>query len=262
MIIDSLDLQLDRQGRTLLFGLVGLVAVAWLYLVTGAGVEMDRMDMGNGQMMAMPPVWSFGYGARVFVMWAVMMVAMMLPSELPTIARVVGHVREQPASAKGIPTALLFTAGYLVPLIGFGIAATFLQWRLDSAQFLSETMVVRSALLGWLLVVAVGLFQLSPLKQALLHHCRLSLRALAEDRRQSAWNAMRLGMRRGLSCIFCCLALMCLLFAGGVMNLLWIAAIASLLFAETTLPWGDRVARLAGVGLVAWGSVTLAIATL
>jgi predicted metal-binding membrane protein len=75
-----------RHDRAVVLGSLALVIlVAWVYLLLGAGVEMETMDMGGGQIMLMLPEWSLGYGLVIFIMWAVMMVAMMLPSAAPMI---------------------------------------------------------------------------------------------------------------------------------------------------------------------------------
>ena len=143
---------------------------------------------------------------------------------------------------------------------GFSFAATFLQWILDSRNLLSETMAIRDGVIAALLVLAVGLFQLTPLKRTCLRRCRSPMRSLSEDQLRSVGAIWRLGLRDGVSCLGCCWALMCLLFVGGLMNSFWMVAIAFWVFAEKILPWGDRASFLGAAGLVAWGGASLAIA--
>jgi predicted metal-binding membrane protein len=251
---------LGRDAGSVLFGLVCLVAIAWIYLLAGAGVGMEQMDMGGGSLMLMQPEWTSTYAALVFFMWAVMMVAMMLPGAAPTILQVIGRRNERPAGMGGVMAAAYFTAGYLMIWIGFSVAATFLQWALSAADLLSETMAIRDSVIGALLVLAVGLFQLTPLKRTCLRHCRLPVQCRSEDQPRGARAIWRLGLREGVSCLGCCWALMCLLFVGGLMNPFWMVAIALWVFVEKILPQDDRVSFLGAAGLVAWGGASLAIA--
>jgi predicted metal-binding membrane protein len=184
-----------------------------------------------------------------------MMVAMMIPSAAPVIVRVASR-------AQGFSTAALFTLGYLIVWTIFSAVATTAQWAFDSAHVLSDAMAIRSEVTAGLIVVAAGLYQLSPLKRNCLRRCCSSKSLLGDDQKRSPSAAVRAGLTYGVSCLGCCWALMCLLFVVGVMNILWIAAIAVLVLAEKTLPWGLRLARIAAVGLIGWGSVTLAIAVL
>jgi len=257
--VDNL-FSISSDARKVLFGLVCVVAIGWIYLLAGAGVGMDQVHMGGGEMTLMRPAWTPGHAALVFVMWAIMMVAIMLPSAAPTILQVAGLAHRRPGRARGVPRALFFTAGYLMVWTGFSFAATLLQWALDSAHLLSETMAIRSGVFAGLLVIAVALYQLTPLKQTSLRRCRASVGCLAEDQRGDVRGIVWQGMRYGVSCLGCCSGLMCLAFVGGLMNVAWMVIIALWVLAEKTLPWGSRMARLTAAGLVAWGSISLAIA--
>jgi predicted metal-binding membrane protein len=181
---------LGRDAGSVLFGLVCLVAIAWIYLLAGAGVGMEQMDMGGGSLMLMQPEWTSTYAALVFFMWAIMMVAMMLPSAAPAILQVIGRPNERPEGMGGVMAAVYFTAGYLMIWIGFSVAATFLQWALSAADLLSETMAIRDSVIAALLVLAVGLFQLTPLKRTCLRHWRLPVWWRSEDQprnRRAIW---------------------------------------------------------------------------
>jgi predicted metal-binding membrane protein len=265
--------------KTVVAALACIVAISWIYLLAGAG--MPKMDMGGGQVMLMPsPSWSISYAAVIFVMWTVMMVAMMLPSAAPTILRIANR-------AHGLSIAAFFTTGYLIVWTGFSAVATMAQWAFDSAHVLSDSMALRSEVAAGLIVIAAGLYQLSPVKRNCLRRCCSSKNVLGGDRTTSLqWGgppcppplresmagtaarptiksaAMRQGISYGVSCLGCCWALMCLLFVVGVMNILWIAVIAVWVLAEKTLPWGVRLARVTAVALIGWGSVALATAVL
>jgi predicted metal-binding membrane protein len=250
-----------HDRRVVLLGLAVLITASWAYLLLGAGIEMDMMDMGAGQVMLMTPAWTERYAALVLVMWIVMMAAMMLPSAAPAILQRVGPGPEQ-ARKSGMASALFFTAGYLAVWIAFSIAATRLQWALDRADLLTGQIAIRSAVAAGWLVIAVGLYQLTALKQACLRRCRSCADCRPQTDPQGAhlWTAQ--GARYGVSCFGCRGVLMGLLLVGGVMNVFWMAAIATGVLAEKVLPWGGGLARLAGAGLIGWGSISLAVAVI
>ena len=200
-----------------------------------------------------PPSWSIGYAAVTFAMWSIMMVAMMIPSATPAIVGIASR-------AEGASRAAFFIVGYLIVWIGFSAVATSAQYAFDSAHVLSDAMAIRSEAAAGLIVIAAGLYQLSPLKRNCLRRCCSSKDFCGDDQIHSPSAAVRAGLTYGVSCLGCCWALMCLLFVVGVMNILWIAAIAVVVLAEKTLPWGLRIARVAAVGLIGWGSIALAIA--
>jgi predicted metal-binding membrane protein len=127
---------LRHDCAVVLGSLAFVVLLAWTYLLLGAGVGMEMMDMGGGQMMAMLPEWSLGYGLVIFVMWAVMMLAMMLPSAAPVTLLIASLARKR-ATADGAVRArtALFVFGYLIVWLAFAAAATTLQWVLDEAGF-------------------------------------------------------------------------------------------------------------------------------
>ncbi len=241
----------------------GLAVVSWIYLAGGAGLgsAMQGMDMSGGGMMPMAPAWTPRYATLMLGMWTVMMTAMMLPSAAPAVLRVAGQVGSGHDDAiRGLGRAAGFAAGYLAVWAGFGAAATVLQWALDSAHLLSEAMVVRNATLAGLVVAAVGVYQLTPLKRACLERCRALDGCLANVETRRPWDAVRRGLHYGVSCLGCCAALMGLLFVGGLMSIVWVAAIAVWVLAEKILPWGGRLAQLGGAGLIAGGTVAFAIA--
>ena len=262
MIANPLNPGLRHEQMAVLAALIALIVASWVYLWLGAGIEMDKMDMGGGAIMAMTPAWTTGYAALVLIMWVVMMTVMMLPGAAPAILRIAGLAHEQGSKAGGVGSALLFGGGYLMVWTGFSVAATLLQWALDSAGLLSETMASASPVAARLLIIAVGLYQLTPLMQACLRHCRSCADCPPANAPEGAGGMLVRGLRYGVSCLGCCGVLMVLLFVGGVMNVFWMAAIAIGVLAEKLLPRGDGVARLAGAGLIAWGSIALAFAVL
>ena len=252
-----------RHDRTVVLGSLALVnLLAWGYLLLGAGIDMEIMDVGGGQMMVMLPEWSPGYGVVVFAMWAVMMVAMMLPSAAPVILLVAGIARKRTA-ASGVrgatgATTVLFVLGYIAVWLGFAAVATLLQYSLGEAGLLSDTMALGNTVLAGAVLVVAGIYQWTPLKEACLRHCRSPLDFLLFHWREGRVGALASGSGHGVFCLGCCWMLMALLFVGGIMNLAWIAGIALLVLIEKTLPWGGRMNRVTGAILIAWGAATLA----
>ena len=125
---------------------------------------------------------------------------------------------------------------------------------------MSDTMALANRLIAGIVLVAAGIYQWTPLKEACLRHCRSPLDFLLFHWREGRLGAFCSGLGHGAFCLGCCWMLMALLFVGGIMNLAWIAAIALLVLVEKTLPWGGWTGRLAGILLVLWGAVTLAMA--
>jgi predicted metal-binding membrane protein len=251
-----------RHDRAIVLG--GLAAaslLAWGYLLTGAGVGMETMDMGGGQTMLMAPEWTLAYGLVVFLMWAVMMVAMMLPSVAPVTLLIAGIAkrRHEAGTVPGLSTAP-FVCGYIAVWFGFAAAATVLQWRLDAAEELSETMALANTLAAGIVLIVAGIYQWTPLKHACLSHCRSPLAFLMHHWRDGTIGAFVGGARHGAFCLGCCWMLMALLFVGGIMNLAWIAGIALIVLIEKILPWDGRIEWVTGTVLIAWGAITLAVA--
>ena len=258
MRIELLSMLLRHRRAVVLGALATVTAAAWAYLLLGGGIEMEAMDMGGGQMMAMLPTWSPGYVALISVMWWAMMVAMMLPTAAPTVLLVTSLAWDRPANSNLVPaTALLFASGYLLVWCGFSLAATLLQWGLDNAGLLSERMAFGDAILASSVLIAAGVYQWTPLKDACLRHCRSPTEFLVRHWQPGSLGAVGTGVRHGLFCLGCCWMLMALLFVGGLMSLAWVGAIALFVLVEKTMPWGDRMSRFSGVLLILWGVANL-----
>jgi predicted metal-binding membrane protein len=275
---------LKRDRAIAIVGVAALAALAWLYILTGAGLGMSAWEMTTlaafphlqaVQMaphmpgmdmsgMSMAPIsWGPGTWALMVAMWWVMMIAMMAPSAAPTILLYANVHREALAQGRlqerSTPTGA-FAAGYLSVWLAFALAATALHWALEQAGLVSATMMgSQSRWLSSAVLIAAGVYQLTPLKRACLSHCRAPASFLARHWRPRASGAFRLGVLHGAYCVGCCWMLMALLFVGGVMNLVWIAALAVLVLIEKILRAGRWVAPGAGVALIAWGIATLLI---
>lgn len=244
--------ELGRSRALSITALAVVVLLGWTYLLRSAhiGVQM----MGEGQAIAMPDQWSPGYAAIVLIMWAVMMVAMMLPSAATTIllAATMDHGQR---SLFAVRRTGEFVTGYLTVWLAFSLAATAAQWALDEAELLSATMATSDRMLAGSLLLYAGVYQWSPLKRACLTHCRAPQEFLARHWQRD--EPFGTGLRHGLFCFGCCSALMVLLFVGGVMNLACIAVVAFVILAEKTLPLGIWTTRATGTALIAGGAIML-----
>ncbi len=252
----ALELVLRRDRAIVAAGIAGVVALAWLYLVTGAGIDMSMAGM---PMEPMP--WSPLYAALVFAMWCAMMIAMMVPSAAPMVLLFTAIKRKQGVSAHPSAEAGVFLGGYLLIWTGFSLVATLAQWGLERAGLLSMAMENTSRVLGGVILLAAGLYQLTPIKYACLRYCQSPVLFLSQHWRPGSVGALWMGLRHGGYCVGCCWFLMTLLFISGVMNLVWIAGIALYVAFEKLLPHGQGVSRVAGGGLILSGAWVLARTT-
>ena len=251
---------LRRDGLIVAAALIALLILAWAALLAGAGTGMDPYAMSGWLWPEGPAVqsgsWSASYWLIAFFMWAVMMVAMMLPSAAPMVL-LYGLVARQ-AERKGQMTnasaaVALFMLGYLSLWLLFSAAAVALQWALERYGAMSAMMLLRSPAASGALLIGAGLYQLTPLKEACLTHCRSPASFLPAHWHPGRLGAWRMGVAHGVYCVGCCAVLMLLLFAGGIMNLRWIALLAILVAAEKLLPFGQRLRRPIGVLLILAG---------
>jgi predicted metal-binding membrane protein len=184
-------------------------------------------------------------------MWAVMMVGMMLPSATPTILLFAALERKRPAAATA--RTAFFVAGYFAIWTVFSVAAAAAQTALSHAGLVSMQMAVTTALLAGSIFILAGIYEFTPLKERCLVHCRSPLEWIPRHMRPGRMGAFRMGMEHGAYCVGCCWVLMLVLFAVGVMNLVWVAAIAAAVLTEKLLPAGRLFSRIVGTALVAWG---------
>ena len=225
------------RDRLALWGEIAIItALAWVYLII--------MPMGAGS-------WLLD-ATLMFLMWSVMMVAMMLPSAAPmlsTYARI--------ASAREGSRAYhvwMFAGGYFVVWTAFSLAATALQYALQNVAIVSDEMRTGPVAGGIILAVA-GIYQLTPLKNACLKTCRSPIGFFMTSWRDGARGAFAMGIEHGTFCLGCCSMLMALLFVAGVMNLAWVAAISVLVLVEKAAPYGRAIAFASGVAMIAAGII-------
>jgi predicted metal-binding membrane protein len=240
----DLTTRILRHERALVAASVAiLAALGWWYVADRATIG------GTAAMTAMeretPPV-----GALV-VMWWLMMVAMMLPSAAPAIL-LYSRVRDMRIRDAAIARTWLFLAGYLAMWLLFSIAAAVAQRILTGPSMDLSNRFAEGAVL-----IAAGLYQLSPVKSACVRQCRSPSQFISRYWRPGWEGAVRLGLRHGAYCLGCCWMLMALLFVGGVMNLLWVVGLTLIVAMEKLVPRGDWFGRAAGVALIGWGALRL-----
>jgi predicted metal-binding membrane protein len=265
LIADDPLESLLRRDRLIVACALGVIAVlAWSYVLwLAADMDMSGMDMSGFRMVPagaamMAPAaapWSAVEFAFVFVMWAVMMIGMMTPSAAPMILMYARVARQGKVEGKPLAATGWFAAGYFLAWAGFSLAATLTQWLLERQAVLDARMASVNVLLGAVILIAAGIYQWTPLKDACLSQCQTPLRFLIGHGgfRSDVLGCLRLGLLHGSYCIGCCWVLMALLFVVGVMNVLWIALLALLVLLEKLMPRGRWIARIAGLICVAAG---------
>lgn len=241
-----------RDRRIILTALFSVCLLAWLYTVIAAQ-QMSLESSASVVLLPHSEVTSASQVTLVFLMWVIMMVAMMLPSVSPMLLMYQSTLQRKSPSASILQLTGSFTLGYLLVWCGFSELATTAQVLLGGAALLSENMATRGTHIGGVILIVAGAFQFTPLKQACLRKCRSPLGFLLNEWREGRNGALTMGMRHGLFCLGCCWALMCVLFVVGVMNLTWIALLTAFVILEKIVPAGAMLARLAGALLVIYG---------
>jgi len=227
--------------------------LAWAYLLSGAAVDMRMAGM------AMEPVaWTPPYALLMFVMWWIMMVAMMLPGAAPMVLLFITIKRRQDASTSSVLGAGIFVIAYLLVWGAFSLVATLAQWGLEQSRLVSMGMTSPGSAFAGIIMLLSGLYQFTPLKALCLRYCQNPILFLSSHWRSGVAGAIRMGVVHGAYCTGCCWFLMALLFVGGIMNPVWIAAIAVYVALEkvvlATSPW----LRLAtGAALTSIGAFVL-----
>lgn len=217
-----------------------LASLCWWYLIAGS-------PNGAGMAPMRPPPFS-----ALVLMWWLMMVAMMLPSAAPAIL-LYARVRQIRSRDAGIADTSVFLAGYVGVWLFFSFAAALAQRVVANSSMMLENRFAQGTIL-----LAAGLYQFSPLKNACLGECR-SPAAFISRHWRSGWDgAVLLGVRHGLYCLGCCWILMTLLFVGGIMNFLWIVGLTLVVAVEKLAPGGPLIGKAGGAVLAGWGIAKLA----
>jgi predicted metal-binding membrane protein len=215
--------------------------VTWVVAIE----RMEGMDAGPGTDLG-------GVGWYLGV-WVTMMAAMMLPSVAPMVVLFTRVSADRKRRNHAFVPTWVFLAGYLGMWTAFGLAAygVFRLIRALDAGFLSWN--AEGPWIAGGAIAAAGLYQLTPLKEICLRHCRTPLHFLVHGWREGRLGAVRMGAEHGAYCVGCCWGLMVVLFALGVMSVVWMAVVAGIIFAEKVVPYGARLTRPLAVALVSLG---------
>lgn len=261
-----------------------LCLLGWTYLVTMIADMLPAMDMseaGPGMslfnnfnifrglppearaalaLLCLPAGSTFGMPtpamdlldlSKIFVMWVMMALAMMLPSATPMLRAY--HHKVQNGETPHVRTfmmVLMVSFGYLAVWVGYAIVATFAQWSLSKIGALTDMMAPATLALSITVLFAAGLYQFTPAKKACLKRCWYPRWVFASET-PNATSAFREGLVQGWSCLGCCWAVMTVMFAVGLMNVIWIALLGGIMALEKTFP-SRVVPNLIGITLVSW----------
>jgi predicted metal-binding membrane protein len=248
---------LSSRDRLLIWSCLAVViALAWAYLIyldrrMASEMEHHTMMTAMGMTMEMP-AWTAADVLFTFAMWVVMMIGMMVGTAAPVLLLFAGAHAGR--GGRRVPwIVLVFGLGYVIVWAGFSAAAALTQWALHSAAMLSPMMAASSSRVGGAILIAAGVYQLTPFKRACLTHCQSPLGFLMTHWRSGTRGALMMGLRHGAYCLGCCWALFAVLAATGMMSLAWMLLLTLVVFAEKALPQGRRTSVVVGGTLIGLG---------
>ena len=239
--LTSLESLVKRDKIITIIAIAILVASTFIYTVLGVGMNMSAIEMTPGldkslmsmpnmstiKSMAMKPaIWNFNYSVLMFFMWWMMMITMMLPSAAPMILLYTALIRKTQKARNIFNVVSFFICGYLLAWAIFSVFATSLQSNLELQGLMSPMMMeATNTYLSVGILIAAGVYQLSPLKTVCLEKCRQPASFLSDYKNTWVDTPLRIGLVHGFYCVGCCWFLMGLLFFGGIMNLYWIVGL-------------------------------------
>lgn len=248
----SMTILIPKNQLAIWMALLAVIATAWFYLFY-QNWQMTTLPMSE---MWMPPsetfAWQWMDFGLVYLMWAVMMAAMMLPSVIPMILVYARICQQRQQTIQ--PFVPLFSIAYLLVWLVFSIALTLLQWQLHGLHFLSPMMDTQNEAMAAIIFMLAGIYQLTPLKDSFLQNCRSPMGFLLTEWRDGAAGSFQMGLKHGSMCVGCCWAQMMIMFAVGVMNLLGMVLITLLVLIEKVLPIHQQYfSKVVGVFFFGWG---------
>ena len=260
---------IQRDKVITIIAIAILVGATFTYTVLGVGMNMSAIQMtpGLGQsqmsmpnmsamknMAATPAVWSFNYSVLMFFMWWTMMIAMMLPSASPMILLYTALIRRTKKTKSIIRQVTSFICGYLLAWAAFSLFAAALQSQLELRDWMSPMMMEATNIyLAAGILIAAGVYQLTPLKTVCLEKCRQPASFLANYKNTWVNSPLRIGLVHGFYCVGCCWFLMGLLFFGGIMNLYWIVGLIIFVAIEKLHEKGIIIGKILGGGAIVSG---------
>ena len=285
----SKPLQAPLKDRVIVYiGVAIVLLFSWLYIL-GMGWHMntlpfidnassmnmdmskDSMDMDKSMSMNkdsnmitqiltwMPPmsnVWMLSDFFLLFMMWAVMMIAMMTPSILPMLMLFTALNARKNAQGQESTSTLILLAGYLLSWVLFSLFITMPQYYLHTNGFLNMMMEPMHVYLASFVLILAGIYQFTPYKDACLNVCQSPLSFLTNNWQDGKLGTFVIGYKHGFYCVGCCWALMLTLFALGVMNILWVIILTIfVLFEKLSYNYPIAYRRIVGIFLITWGFI-------
>lgn len=252
----SLVFILKKDRFVVLMALVILCVLSWLYIIYLYN-QMYPMNM-DAFLFAMPMTsnWSWTDFVLLFLMWFVMMIAMMTPSVAPLVLIFTSISRKRQLQQNPFVSSGYLLSGYFLVWAAFSLFATVLQWLLQRVSLLNPEMITTSRILGGIIFILAGVFQFTPLKNTCLNTCRSPMGFIHQYWKDGKSGALQMGIQNGIYCLGCCWILMILLFVSGIMNILWIAIISLFVLIEKLVS-ARVISAIAGISLIAYGIIVL-----
>ncbi|MES0882069.1 DUF2182 domain-containing protein [Roseibium sp. SCP14] len=221
-----------------------------------ARAALAALCLPAGSTFGMPgPEMTIPDLPKIFLMWAMMALAMMLPSASPMLRAYTLQISapERSRMEMALP-AIMVAFGYLLVWLGYALVATLFQWLLSRIGGLNDMMAPVSLALTTSVLFAAGLYQFTPAKRACLQRCWYPRWSFSVDTGSNRMtNGLREGLVQGWACLGCCWAVMTVMFAVGLMNIVWIALLGAVMALEKTFP--SRIFPVAiGVFLISWAA--------
>ena len=274
----NLSTVLEKDNLIVYLSILLIIIITGVYTIFGIGMPMSAiemtkmsgifsipssmdmdMSMGSNNMdmnmnMNMNMGWSFSMAISMFLMWWLMMIAMMTPSAAPTLLLFHNLKRIGSERKRALSYTYFFLSGYLIVWAIFSLIACILHKFFDNSSITDIGMMqIKSIQFSGILLIAAGIYQFTPLKNACLEKCRTPIDFLSSNNRKGAKGSFIMGAHHGLFCLGCCWALMALLFVGGVMNLFWITGLALYVLIEKIIIKARWLDKLMGLILIVFG---------
>ena len=266
----NLSTVLEKDNLIVYLSIILIIIITGVYTIFGIGMPMSAiemtkmsgifsipssmdmdMNMGSNNMNM---GWSFSMAISMFLMWWLMMIAMMTPSAAPTLLLFHNLKRIGSERKRALSYTYFFLSGYLIVWAIFSLIACILHKFFDNSSITDIGMMqIRSIQFSGTLLIAAGIYQFTPLKNACLEKCRTPIDFLSSNNRKGSQGSFIMGAHHGLFCLGCCWALMALLFVGGVMNLFWITGLALYVLIEKIIIKARWLDKIMGLTLIVFG---------
>ena len=281
----KLSIVLEKDNLIVYLSIFLIVIITGLYTIFGIGMPMSaiemtkmsgifsmsssmemNMNMGSNNMdmnmgsnnTDMKNRWSISMAMSMFLMWWLMMIAMMTPSAAPTLLLFHNLKKIGSEGKKALSYTYLFLFGYLIIWAIFSLIACIIHKFFDISSITDAAMMqLKSVQFSGILLITAGVYQFTPLKNACLERCRTPIDFLSSNNRKGAKGSFIMGAHHGLFCLGCCWALMALLFVGGVMNLFWITGLALYVLIEKIIIKAGWLDKIMGLILIFFGTSLL-----